>query len=365
VAHCSFHRGCCVTGRPAESQLNFGRDRSAHNRFHRPKLAVVVLWHNELSMMDHSIALDDDDETALRMAVKHAVWKICHGSSGSTNSTRHNDGADPDGLMDEALENPSTSRLTPQALAVLSELTFQYAVSCLAPDLDAFSTHAGRRQRIVLADVLLAVRKHESVHRRVSDAVETTAAATTASATKQTKASTRRRSATKSTASKPAKDSDDNSTSDNGELSTAVRCLQRPLYPPTTTAGLGHCGSSSSSEIESDRRWAKKVKHLSTSKQASTNQRQPPTKARFRLPSLNDHQNRDPNATAAKWSDSDDSSRSSRGGEQIGAAAETTHTATIHSNTASTTTQSRVESIVANLSLDSLPSDVDNGDNNF
>jgi CENP-S protein len=342
-----------------------------------------------MSIMDHSHALnddDDDEEAALRMAVKHAVWKICSASSGGgTNYVLriNNNGIDrDDGMLDEPPldNNIPSSRLTPQALAVLSELTFQYAVSCLAPDLDAFSTHAGRRQRIVLADVLLAVRKKETVQRRVSDAVEnaaatTTTTTTTASATKPTKASStsRRSAATKSAAtSKPAKESDYDDSSSEGDL--AARLRGQPPYAPMTKK-LNHYGSSSSSsssEIESDPRWAKKVKHQSSaSKLASTNQRRPQqTKARFRLPSLaNDNQNRDPNAAAAaKWSDSDDSSQSSSLGDHGGAAAQTTTntTTTRANNTAScttttTTTQSRVESIVANLSLDSLPSDVENG----
>jgi CENP-S protein len=342
-----------------------------------------------MSIMDHSHALndDDDEETALRMAVKYAVWKICSASSGGgTNSVlriNNNDGNADDagidrdnGMLDEPpLDNTNipSSRLTPQALAVLSELTFQYAVSCLAPDLDAFSTHAGRRQRIVLADVLLAVRKKESVQRRVSDAVENA----TASATKPTKApsTSRRSAATKSAAtSKPAKESDYDDSSSEGDL--AARLRGQPPYAPMTKKidrnnGSSSSSSSSSSEIESDQRWAKKVKHQSSSKLASTNQRRPQqTKARFRLPSLaNDNQNRNPNAAAAaaaKWSDSDDSSRSSSLCDHGGAAAQTTTntTTTRANNTAScttTTTQSHVESIVANLSLNSLPSDVDNG----
>lgn len=88
-----------------------------------------------------------DSET--RAAVQFAVIELC---------------AEEDG--------ESSSRMTPRAIAALAELACLYATHSLAADLEAFSTHAGRRT-ITDADVRLSARKiPEALRHRLDDFCE-------------------------------------------------------------------------------------------------------------------------------------------------------------------------------------------------
>lgn len=74
-------------------------------------------------------------DSELRAAVQYAVIQLC--------------------AQDDS---ESTSKMSPRAIAALAELTCLYAQHSLASDLQAFSTHAGRRT-ITEADVKLSARK--------------------------------------------------------------------------------------------------------------------------------------------------------------------------------------------------------------
>jgi histone H3/H4 len=81
-------------------------------------------------MADHS------EESEIRSAVQFAVIQICAQE-----------------------ETHTKTKITPQAVRALSELTYLYATTSLRNDLDAFATHAGRKT-IHEADVKLVARKN-------------------------------------------------------------------------------------------------------------------------------------------------------------------------------------------------------------
>jgi histone H3/H4 len=87
-------------------------------------------------VQDDVIGASMDEEVDLRASVQHAVLKICQEEDAG-----------------------SDSYTTPRAVAALAELTYLYATQSLGPDLDAFSSHAGRRT-INESDVKLVIRKH-------------------------------------------------------------------------------------------------------------------------------------------------------------------------------------------------------------
>lgn len=77
------------------------------------------------------------EESELRAAIQFSVIQIC------------------------AQEEMHTkTKITPQAISALSELTYLYATISLRNDLDVFSIHAGRRKTIDVADVKLVARKN-------------------------------------------------------------------------------------------------------------------------------------------------------------------------------------------------------------
>lgn len=76
------------------------------------------------------------EERDLRAALQHAVAQVC---------------------MEEEMTD-SSAQMSTQAVAALSELTFQYATMCLANDVVSFSRHANRRT-VTVEDVLLVARK--------------------------------------------------------------------------------------------------------------------------------------------------------------------------------------------------------------
>lgn len=79
---------------------------------------------------------DQGEESELRAAVQFAVIQIC---------------------AEEEMR--TKTKITPQAINALSELTYLYASTSLRNDLDAFSSHAGRKT-IHEADVKLVARKN-------------------------------------------------------------------------------------------------------------------------------------------------------------------------------------------------------------
>ena len=92
---------------------------------------------------------DDGNDTALsedlRKALQSAVIGICE-------------------MEEENEENASSSGIAVSGSAInaITELTFLYATTSLARDLDAFATHAGR-QTITDADVKLVARKNPDI----------------------------------------------------------------------------------------------------------------------------------------------------------------------------------------------------------
>ena len=80
-------------------------------------------------------ALSRSEESELRAAVQYSVIQLCAEEDAS-----------------------SATRMSPKAIAALAELTYLYAVTSLASDLEAFAGHAGRKT-ISDADVKLAARK--------------------------------------------------------------------------------------------------------------------------------------------------------------------------------------------------------------
>jgi hypothetical protein len=89
----------------------------------------------------------DNDSAEIRAAVQMAVVEVCAGG------------------------HHTTTRLTPQAIATVAELTIQFVRCSLVPNLQAFSAHAARR-RITEQDVLLTVRNHREFHRKIQQKVE-------------------------------------------------------------------------------------------------------------------------------------------------------------------------------------------------
>lgn len=81
----------------------------------------------------------------LRAAVQFAVLRIC-------NAEEEKETANDD--------QQTVGKMSPAALATLSELTFLYATTCMTPDLEAFSDHANRKKRITVSDVMLLARKN-------------------------------------------------------------------------------------------------------------------------------------------------------------------------------------------------------------
>ena len=91
--------------------------------------------------MDEANGGDDTRSEDLRKALQMAVIGIC----------------------EKEEEDPiSSSAMSGQAIQVLTELTFLYATTSLARDLDAFSTHA-KRQTITADDVKLVARKNPDI----------------------------------------------------------------------------------------------------------------------------------------------------------------------------------------------------------
>ena len=86
-----------------------------------------------------------DDEPAERDALKLAVARLCEAAGAAHGSER---------------------RLTPEALATLTELTLRYARARLAPDLAAFAAHC-RRTTVNADDVMLVARANSELRARL------------------------------------------------------------------------------------------------------------------------------------------------------------------------------------------------------
>ena len=94
---------------------------------------------DDLDASRSNIPNDIEEETDLRAAVQYAVLQICN----------------------EEDQRAGNTRTSPHAVASLAELAFLYATQSMAPDLDAYSNHAGRRT-ITEADVKLILRKNHN-----------------------------------------------------------------------------------------------------------------------------------------------------------------------------------------------------------
>jgi histone H3/H4 len=89
-----------------------------------------------------------EDASDVRAAVQYSVIQICSEEDAG-----------------------STTKMSPRALAALAELTYRYATGCLAADLAAFAEHAGRRT-VTDADVKLVARKNEGVLRSLQEKLD-------------------------------------------------------------------------------------------------------------------------------------------------------------------------------------------------
>lgn len=101
----------------------------------------------------------------LRAALQFAVTQICV----------EEDRCGGGGSSASASSSSAGARMSPGAVLALSELLYLYATTCLAPDLVAFGSHAGRKS-INESDVLLVARKNPHIHRALQEFCQTQAA---------------------------------------------------------------------------------------------------------------------------------------------------------------------------------------------
>ena len=119
-------------------------------------------------------------------------------------------------------EDATAPKMSPRALAALSELTYNYAVKCLAPDLDAFCQHA-KRKFITESDVLLAVRKNEDAMTRVREKLEEYANRTDALLQPSKKAGVSKKQRPKAAPKKNDSSSDSSSSSSDDDVVVVER----------------------------------------------------------------------------------------------------------------------------------------------
>lgn len=96
-------------------------------------------------MMDEPDSTRVTTNNDLRRSLQYAVMQICGKE-----------------------EEESLSSMTPQAVGALAELTFLYATTSLAKDLDCFSSHANRKS-ICPDDVKLVARKNPEIRDKLDD----------------------------------------------------------------------------------------------------------------------------------------------------------------------------------------------------
>lgn len=163
--------------------------------------------------------MEPSNESDLRAALQFAVIQACTDDDAAGSST-----------------------LSPAALASLSELTFLYARQCLAPDLEAFRDHAGRRT-ITESDVKLVARKHSVTAGKLDDFCEaqSAAVATSAAAAATSNPNKKKAGRKKAVDLQSMKDADGSET--ESDVSSSSEELRERLaaarhVPPKTTAPL-------------------------------------------------------------------------------------------------------------------------------
>lgn len=85
----------------------------------------------------------DDEDHSILSALQFSVGKICHEQQSNSSS---------------ASSDSKKTKMSPEAISVLTELTYQYVTRSLANDLVAFSLHANRKT-VNVDDVKLVARK--------------------------------------------------------------------------------------------------------------------------------------------------------------------------------------------------------------
>jgi len=242
-------------------------------------------------------------------------------------------------------EDATAPKMSPRALAALSELTYNYAVKCLAPDLDAFCQHA-KRKFITESDVLLAVRKNEDAMTRVREKLEEYANRTDALLQPSKKAGISKKQRPKAAPKKNDSSSDSSSSSSSDD---DVVVVERKKKPEPTNMFDG--GSSEDDEAEwerllklrGDNKKASKPlqsddSDSSTSSNAMKNQQQK-KKPRFQWPTQQSNEDNSNNNPLLRQSKKPAAGKTG-------------------------SSNSRVDEIIANMSMDSLPSD-DDEENTF
>jgi len=241
-------------------------------------------------------------------------------------------------------EDTTAPKMSPRALAALSELTYNYAVKCLAPDLDAFCQHA-KRKFITESDVLLAVRKNEDAMTRVREKLEEYANRTDALLQPSKKAGISKKQRPKAAPKKNDSSSDSSSSSSSDDDVVVVERKKKP--EPTNMFD----GSSEEDEAEwerllklrGDNKKASKPlqsddSDSSTSSNAMKNQQQK-KKPRFQWPTQQSNEDNSNNNPLLRQSKKPAAGKTG-------------------------SSNSRVDEIIANMSMDSLPSD-DDEENTF
>lgn len=272
----------------------------------------------------------------LRSAVQFAVIQIC---------------AEEDG--------GGRTKMSPRALAALSELTYHYAVSCLSRDLELFSDHAGRK-RITEQDVLLVVRKNSDIKGKVEQKLKDYAVSSdvlfATTGISKPKTTIKQKEAMKKVAD--SSDGGGSSTTSEEELDK----LQTAKTAQNTTTLFDDEDSSDDAEMDAikakfqikvrqqlvQKTTRRKKSGATVDSDSSIEDVVAPrtkssSKARFRLPSAKKHKEID-------LLDDESSSCCSNN-------CSTTIIQSKH------TQPSLVKEIMANMSLDSLPSDHDENDN--
>jgi centromere protein S len=108
-------------------------------------------------------ANDEANSNEVRRALQHAVMQIC-----------------------TKAEEETDSSMTPHAIAALAELTYLYATTCLARDLDCFASH-GNRRSINPDDVKLVARKNPEILRKLETTAKPSQSRRNSTSTKTTK----------------------------------------------------------------------------------------------------------------------------------------------------------------------------------
>lgn len=235
---------------------------------------------------------------------------------------------------------------TASAIATLTELTLHYATQLLAPDLQQFSRHAGK-SRITEQDVLLFIRRSpEHIQSQVRERLQEYAEV-------HKRKEIKRLPPVAASRPKPrllnptVKKKEDFSSSDSDSLTTEVRVARIPLPKPATKTTTKALYSATSSDEEEMERIQAKLRHGRRSVLPKGTSPLVEPKSRFRLPVVAKEK---ANSTGRR---NDDGSSTEE--EEFDGKMDTTTTS---QNQRLLPTKTTTQQYIANLSQDSLLSDI-------